>query len=151
MSPPVVSATTKPFGDLKAPREIQGPFGDLKAPREIEGRGPLLALEPASEPVVLKDFNEGWGFGPAPLFCNGAARVESAAPCRTDLAGDLSLQINALAFLRRISLRHCRKQGPGVGMKRVAEEGGSFSEFYNLPEIHDGHMVTEVPDQPEIV
>jgi len=111
----------------------------------------LPALKPTSEPMVPKCLSKGWGFAFAPLFCHGAARVEPAAPWRSDLTGNLSLQIDAFAFLQWIRLRHSRKQGLGVGVKRVAEEAGRFSEFDYLSEIHDGHMVTKVPDQPEIV
>ena len=52
---------------------------------------------------------------------------------------------------QRIRLGNRRKEGFGIGMKRVAEELVARGEFDEIPEIHDGDAIAEILDGREVV
>lgn len=87
------------------------------------------------------------------LFREGATSPEGATTGRIEWRRDFSLQDNAFIFPYDIGIRdrNRRKQGNGVGMKRVLEEFLRGSKLYHMAEVHDGNAVRDVFDDQEVV
>ena len=78
----------------------------------------------------------------------GLSLALAYVPAYTDRIGFLTLDGEAV---RWIGCRHCRQQGLGVGMHRVAKQRGSVGDFDDPTGAHHGDAVGNIVDDRQIM
>ena len=76
--------------------------------------------------------------------------VETASRRRVDRAWHIPFEQGPGAF-SRFGDRHGTQERLSVGVQRFLADGVFPRQFHDLPEIHNGHAVTDVPNDRKIV
>ena len=101
--------------------------------------------------MVLFDFLEGWLLGMTDLFCIETTRVKPASLGWIDGAGDIPLENDPFLFRGGVRARGGRQQGLGIGVQGALVELIAISELHYFTQIHDGHPVTDVFHNTQVV
>lgn len=86
-------------------------------------------------------------------YSERAARME-AATCRwVNRARDIALEDDPFTPLFNVGIRdrYCRKQGLGVGMKRIFVKGFPVCNLHDAAQIHHRNSVANMPNHREVM
>lgn len=115
----------------------------------------MLSAEGSSEeaggPMILLNFFERGLLGTADIFCIETACVKPAPFWWIDGTGDISFENNPFLFHGGVRRRGGRQQCLGIGMQGASIELFTISELYDFTQIHDGHPVTYVFHNTQVV
>ena len=88
---------------------------------------------------------------PAPIAAFRTTRVETAARWRINRARHVTDDTCPFRLFFGIGPGYRRDQSPRVGMHGTAEQGLGRCQLDDLPEVHDGDAIADVPHDAEVV
>ena len=101
--------------------------------------------------MVLRDPFEGGNVVPAPVVCQGAARMEMASGRRVNGAWRFSLDKASGGVEADFIEQRGRVEGFRVGMARSVEDLLDGSHFDDAAQVHDRHAIADVAQGSKIM
>jgi len=101
-------------------------------------------LQKAGHPMAFTDFHEIGFMNTAHRFCRDASRVKPASGWRIDSTWDLSFRNGMGSPVPGIRYWHSGQERSRIGMSWVFEDFLQGTDFNDLPQIHDGHSITDI-------